>query len=54
MALWEPGYAAARRALLLSARTLPDALAQVRPFLDPLLDDAAIGVWNPEDEKWSI
>lgn len=32
--LWEPGYAAeARRAFLPAARTLSDALAEVRPFL---------------------
>jgi hypothetical protein len=46
--LWEPGYAAeARRSLLPGARTLEEALAAVRPFLDPLLAGTARGTWHP-------
>ena len=45
---WEPGYAAeARRSLLVVGRTLDEALAIVCPFLDPLLERAAAGSWNP-------
>jgi hypothetical protein len=51
--LWQPGYAAAARDSLLAAgRTLDDALAIVRPFLDPLLDGTASGSWNPEVQQW--
>jgi len=53
-ALWEPGYAAeAARSLLPEARTLDEALAVVRPFLDPLLDGSARGHWDPAAGKWS-
>ncbi len=46
--LWERGYAAeARRAYLTAARTLPEALAHVRPYLDPVLDRSATGSWDP-------
>jgi hypothetical protein len=46
--LWERGYAAeAARSLLPIARTLDEALAVVRPFLDPLLQDSAAGWWDP-------
>jgi len=46
-ALWEPGYAAeARRSLLDTAQTLDEALAVVRPFVDPLLDGTAAGSWS--------
>ena len=51
--LWERGYAAeARRAVELPATTLDAALALVRPFLDPLLDDTAVGTWHPEQGRW--
>jgi len=51
--LWEPGYAAeARRSLLALARTLDEALATVRPFLDPVFDSGAVGRWDPKAERW--
>ena len=51
--LWEPGYAAeARRSLLTVGRTLDEALAIVRPFLDPLLDRTAVGSWNRGVHAW--
>lgn len=53
LALWETGYAAeARRALLPRARTLHEALAAVRPFIDPLLDHTAAGLWDPRRRRW--
>lgn len=53
-ALWEPGYAAeARRSLLESARTLDEALATVRLFLDPVFDGGAVGHWDPKAGRWS-
>lgn len=53
-ATWEAGYAAeARKSLLPYARTLEEALAAVRPFIDPLLDGSANGSWNPEDVHWT-
>jgi hypothetical protein len=52
--LWERGYAAeAARSLLPTAPTLDEALAVVRPFLDPLLDGTAKGSWDPERCQWS-
>jgi Nucleotidyl transferase AbiEii toxin, Type IV TA system len=51
--LWESGYAAeARRAYLPQARTLAEALAMLRPFIDPLLDRTAVGQWNPDHRSW--
>lgn len=51
--LWERGYAAeAARSLLPSARTLDEALAVVRPFLDPLLQESAAGQWDPDHGRW--
>jgi Nucleotidyl transferase AbiEii toxin, Type IV TA system len=51
--VWEPGYAAqARRSLLPVAATLDDALAIVRPCLDPLLDHSASGRWDPAHRLW--
>jgi hypothetical protein len=51
--LWERGYPAeAGRSLLPVARTLDDALAVVRPFLDPLLDGTAAGRWDPKRQGW--
>ncbi len=53
-ALWEPGYAAeARRSLLDTAQTLDEALAVVRPLIDPLLNGSACGSWEPESRRWS-
>lgn len=51
--LWEKGYAAeARRSLLDNALTLDEALAVVAPFLDPILDGSAAGVWRSEEGCW--
>lgn len=51
--LWERGYAAeAGRSLLPAARTLDEARAVVRPFLDPLLDGTATGTWDPKRGCW--
>ena len=53
-ALWERGYAAeARRSLLDTARTLDDALAVVRPFIDPILDGTATGSWERSTRRWA-
>ena len=53
--LWEPGYAAeAGRSLLPVARTLDEALAEVRPFLDPLLQGIASGTWHPREARWTL
>lgn len=52
-ALWEPGYAAeARRAVLPTVARLADALARVRPYLDPLLASTAGGTWDPRQRRW--
>ncbi len=52
--LWERGYVAeARRSLLLIAPTLAEALAVVRPFVDPLLAGAAVGRWDPTLGRWT-
>lgn len=51
--LWERGYAAeAGRSLLSVGRTLDEALGVVGPFLDPLLDRTAVGVWDSERGAW--
>lgn len=51
--LWERGYAAeAGRSLLTIAPTLAEALAVVRPFVDPLLAGAAVGRWDPKLGRW--
>lgn len=53
-ALWERGYASeARRSLLGKARTLDEALAVVRPFLDPLFQGEAKGSWDPQRQRWT-
>ena len=50
---WERGYAAeARRSLLPAALILDEALAIVSPFLDPLLDGTAVGMWDPKQGRW--
>jgi hypothetical protein len=52
--LWQAGYAAeAGRSLLLTARTLDEALEIVAPFLDPLLDGSATGRWAPAARRWA-
>jgi hypothetical protein len=52
--LWEAGYAAeARRSLLVTGRTLNEALALVKPFIDPLLNGTATGDWNPQSRQWA-
>jgi hypothetical protein len=51
--LWERGYAAeAGRSLLPTARTLDEALAVVRPFIEPLLEGTAVGIWDPVRRLW--
>lgn len=51
--LWEPGYRAeAKRSLLDVALRLDDALATVKPFLDPILNGTALGVWRPGASEW--
>lgn len=51
--LWEPGYAReAVRSLLPVARTLDGALALVSPFIDPVLDQTAAGVWDAPSQEW--
>jgi hypothetical protein len=52
-ALWESGYAAeANRSLLATAHTLDEALAVVRPFVDPVLVGTARGTWDHERGAW--
>jgi Nucleotidyl transferase AbiEii toxin, Type IV TA system len=52
-ALWEQGYEReARRSVLASAPSLDQALAIVRPFVDPLLTGTATGRWDPERRAW--
>ncbi len=52
-ALWETGYPAeARRSLLDTAGTLDEALAVVRPFIDPLLNGTAVGSWDRQSGTW--
>jgi hypothetical protein len=49
-----PGYAAeARRSLLLKGRTLNEALALIKPFIDPLLNGTAAGDWDPQSQQWA-
>lgn len=51
--LWERGYAAeAGRSLLPVAHSLDEALAVVAPFLDPLLDGRAAGMWDSRAGSW--
>jgi hypothetical protein len=53
-AAWEAGYAReAERSLLPYAKTLDEALAVVRPFIDPLLDGSANGSWDHERHRWT-
>jgi hypothetical protein len=51
--VWAGGFArAARHAAGPPASTLDEALALVRPFVDPVLDGTAIGIWDPELGAW--
>ena len=51
--LWKTGYEAeARRATDLSARSLEAALLVVVPFVDPVLNGTAAGLWNPSSGTW--
>lgn len=51
--LWEAGYAAeARRSLLDNVHALDEALAVVRPFVDPLLDGRATGSSEHRSRRW--
>ena len=53
VAMWGPGYTAeARRAIVPTAGGLTEALALVRPYLDPLLDGTAAGTWDPGWRRW--
>jgi hypothetical protein len=53
--LWTPGYAAeARRSVVDVPVTLDDALDVVRPFLDPVLNGSAAGVWDPDGGRWVV
>lgn len=45
--------AEAGRSLLLIAPTLTEALAVVRPFVDPLLAGAAVGRWDSKLGHWT-
>lgn len=52
--LWQRGYAAeAARSLLSTVLTLDEALAVVRPFVDPLLVGTATGTWDPRSGRWA-
>ncbi len=51
---WTPGYEEeARRSILPSATTLPEAMAAVGAFMDPILGGSAIGVWDPRRARWA-
>lgn len=51
--LWEPGYArAAADSILTDADTLDQALATVRPFVDPVLTGTARGRWDHQHGRW--
>jgi hypothetical protein len=53
-AMWELGYAAeAKKSLLTYATALDEALAVVKPFIDPLLDGSAAGTWDREERRWT-
>jgi hypothetical protein len=51
--LWKTGFEnEARRSLLRLAKTLDEALAIIRPFIDALLDGSAFGQWDPSSLQW--
>lgn len=43
-----------RRAVALPATTLDEALAHVRPLVDPLLTGSAVGSWHPDPARWEL
>jgi hypothetical protein len=52
-ALWATGYAReASRSLLSVGQTLDEAMAIVRPFIDPLLAGTASGSWDHLERRW--
>jgi hypothetical protein len=52
---WERGYAIeAGRSILSIAHSLGEALEVVVPFLNPLLDGRASGVWVPAAGAWAL
>jgi Nucleotidyl transferase AbiEii toxin, Type IV TA system len=52
-ALWEPGYRReATESVLADAHTLDEALAIVRPFVNPLLQGTAGGRWDHKHGEW--
>lgn len=52
-ARWEGGYAKeAAASIPADASTVDEALAVVRPFLDPLLQRSARGRWSPGQFAW--
>lgn len=52
-ALWASGYSrAVAESVLADAGTLDEALAIVRPFIDPLLQGTADGHWDHELRTW--
>lgn len=51
--LWEPGYRReAAASVLADAHSLDEALAIVRPFVDPLLQGTAGGRWDHKHKDW--
>lgn len=53
-ALWEPGYRReAAESVLADAHTLDEALAIVRPFVNPLLQGTASGHWDHKRQDWT-
>jgi Nucleotidyl transferase AbiEii toxin, Type IV TA system len=51
--IWNAGFAkAVRKTVGLPAQTLDEALAIVRPFVEPVLDGTATGFWDPEAARW--
>lgn len=53
VALWTVGYGReASRSLLPTAHTLTQAMEIVSPFIDPVLRDEAVGVWDAGVGAW--
>jgi Nucleotidyl transferase AbiEii toxin, Type IV TA system len=51
---WKQGYSReAADSLLNDATTLDEALAIVRPFVDPLMQRSAQGIWQSKRSTWS-
>lgn len=54
-AMWERGYRAeARRTVGLAAPSMTEALAIVRPMVEPLLSGTATGTWDPAAHSWLV